>query len=162
MARRTTRNTIVVRSPNGLGVPRLEAVGSAVLIPGWTVEIKAAGDKLGTLAAKGQAFGKFIVLENHTPDTITHPTKDAVDIPYAADDTVYYCQAPPGALMNLWLADGETVVKGKTFVAGGTGGKVFACGTGLNVGTSNPIGVAWEDKDNSSGGTAVRLLVQIQ
>lgn len=161
MARTTTRHTIVVQSSLKLGVTRLEAVGSVALMPGWFVEMKGAGDKLGRLGSNGLATPKLVVLENPTPDTHDYPTTAAIDIPYDADDTVYYTQVQAGDVVNAWLADGETVVKGQTWLAVGTVGKVFAVGTGLNVGTSNPVGVAWEDNDNSGGGTAVRCLVRI-
>lgn len=161
MARSTTAHTIVRQSSDRMGVTRLESIGSAVMIPGWIGEFKAAGEKLGKVAAKGAANPKLVVLESQTPDTHTYPTTANIDIPYPSGDTVYYMQAKAGDVLNLWLADGETVARGVSYVAAGTAGKVFNVGTGLSVGTSNPIGIAWEDKDNSSGGTGVRLLVRI-
>lgn len=159
MARTTTRHTIVVQSSLKLGVTRLEAVGSAVLLPGWVVEIKGAGDKLGRVAAPGIANAKLVVLENQTPDTHTYPLVASIDIPYPSGDTIYYTQAQAGDVLNMWLRGGDTVVKGQSYVAAGTAGHVMNIGTGLNVGTSNPIGVAWEDK--SASGTSVRCLVRI-
>lgn len=158
MARTTTRNAIVVQSAQRLGVTRLEAVGSAVLLPGWLAEIKGAGDKLGKHATASGATAKLVVLENPTPDTITYPTTAAIDIRYASGDTIYFCQAQPGDLLNMWLKVG-TCVKGQTWVISDGSGHVTPCGTGVNVGTSNPVGVAWEDK--AAGGTATRMLVRI-
>ena len=161
MARTTTEHTIVYQTAHKLGVTRLEAVGSAALIPGWLGEIKAAGAKLGKIAVKGQRVVPLVVLENQTPDTHTYPTTAAIDIPYTSGDTVYFCQPQPGDVLNLILAHGESVTKGVNYIAAGTAGKVFNVGTGKSVGTSHPIGVAWETVDNSSGGTGARCLVRI-
>lgn len=158
MTRTTTRHTIVYQSAGKLGVTRLEAVGSAAMMPGWTAEFKAAGTKIGKVATKGGAAVPFIVLENQTPDTHTYPTTANIDIPYTSGDTVYFCQPGPGDVLNCWLEAGDTVQRGVTYIAAGTAGKVFAVGTGINVGTSNPIGVAWEDV--TASGTATRCLVR--
>jgi len=158
MARTTTNHTVVFQTSQKLGVTRLEAVGSVALLPGWMVEIKATGAKLGKPSA-GTRTEKLVVLENNTPDTHSYPTTAAVDIPYSADDTVYYTQAQAGDVLNLWLQGGETVVKGQTWLSHGTGGKLKAVGTGLSGGTSNPIGRAWESK--TATGTSTRCQVRI-
>ena len=160
MARTTTRHTIVVQSSNKLGVTRLEAVGSAVLLPGWVVEIKSGAHKLGKVATPYRAGPPLVVLENQTPDTHSYPTDAAIDIQYASGDTVYYCQAQPGDVLNMWLAAGGTVQKGVNFLAAGTNGKVLDLGTNLASGTSNPIGIAWQDV-TATGTAGARCLVRI-
>ena len=162
MARTTTAHTIVRQSSQKLGPTALEAVGSAALMPGWLVQIQAAGDKLGKHSPASGMSAKLVVLENKTPDTHTYPTTANIDIPYTSGDLVYFMQAQSGDVLNMWIASAAPAVKkGKDWMISDGAGHLTSCGTGINAGTSNPIGIAWEDKDNSGNGSAVRLLVRI-
>jgi len=138
----------------------IEEVGTGSIMPGQILEYKTGG-KVGQNSTGGVAGLPLIALETHTPDTITYPTTGAIDIPYDDGETVYcaYCQA--GDVINGWLKDGESVKKGIDFLIRDGAGRFASCGTGISVGTSNPIGVPDETLNNSSGGTAVRCRIRI-
>jgi len=159
MARTTTEHTIVVQSSDLSSQLRLEAVGTAKLYPGMLATIAGSGGKLKAHAKQGGATAKLFVLENQTPDTHTYPTTAAIDIPYAKADTVYYLQARPGDVINARLKDGQSVTKGIHWLISGAGGLLISCGTGISVGTSNPVGIAWETV--AASGTFARCKVRI-
>ena len=159
MARTTTEHTIVHKSADPHGVVRLEAIGTAAIMPGQLLEMES-NEYVQKHSAAGAASAKLVALENQTPDTHTYPTTAAIDIPYDSGDTVYYTQASPGDVLNMWIASGQNVSKGIDWLIPDGAGRLTSCGTGVSVGTSNPIGVPAEDA-NASGGTAIRCLVRI-
>ncbi len=159
MARTTTRHTIVVQSSDPQSQLRLEAVGTKTLYPGMLATIAGSGGKLGKHSTKSGASAKLFVLENQTPDTHTYPTTAAIDIPYSTGDTVYYLQARPGDVINARITDGQSVTKGIDWMISGANGRLISCGTGVSVGTSNPVGIAWETV--AASGTFARCKVRI-
>jgi len=159
MARTTTEHTIVNKSADLHGVVRLEAIGTGAIMPGQLLEMESS-EYVQQHSVAGGASAKLVALENQTPDTHTYPTTAAIDIPYDSGDTVYYAQASPGDVLNMWIASGESVSKGIDWLIPDAAGRLTSCGTGTSVGTSNPIGLAAEDA-NASGGTAIRCLVRI-
>lgn len=159
MARTTTEHTIVNRSADQHGVVQLEAIGTGAIMPGQLLEMES-NEYVQQHSAAGGASAKLVALESQTPDTDTYPTTAAIDIPYDSGDTVYYAQASPGDVLNMWIASGESVSKGIDWLIPDGAGRLTSCGTGVSVGTSNPVGLAWEDA-NASGGTAIRCLVRI-
>jgi len=58
------------------------------------------------------------------------------------------------------VAQGEPVTKGLEWLISDGSGHVKTCGTGVSVGTSNTVGIAWQTVD-ASGGSALRILVRI-
>lgn len=163
MARTTTRHTIFVQTAQKLGPNRLEAIGSAALLPGMLAQIKAAGGKLGKHGIAHGASAKLIVLPSETPDTITYPLVPNIDIPTTSGDTVYYAQGMPGDVVNAFLGTKSSVTKGVHFISSLANGYVQSCGTGLTVGGTCAIGVAWEtvDVSGAAGTAAKRCLVRI-
>lgn len=159
MARTTTKHTIVHKSADLHGIVHLEAVGTGAIMPGQLLGMES-NEYVQQHATASGASGKLVALENQTPDTHTYPTTAAIDIPYDSGDTVYYTQASPGDVLNMWLKAGENVSKGIDWLISDGAGRLTSCGTGTSVGTSNPVGMAWKDA-NASGGTAIRCLVRI-
>jgi len=160
MARTTTRHTIVVERALKIGVNKLEAVGSGVILPGQLLQIDSGSGKVDQHATASGASAKFVALENQTPDTFNYPTTAAIDIRYDDGDTVQYAQGMPGDVLNMWLKASESVAKGLEWLISDGSGHVASCGTGVSVGTSNPVGIAWQTVD-ASGGSALRCLVRI-
>jgi len=160
MARTTTEHTIVHKSADPHGVVRLEAIGTGAIMPGQLIEFESNG-YVQQHATAGGASMKLVALENQTPDTHDYPTTAAIDIPYASGDTIYFCQASPGDVLNMWIASGQDVTKMIESLVSDGGGRLVSCGTGVSVGTSNPVGRPWEDAA-ASGGTAIRCLVRIR
>jgi len=159
MARTTTRHAILVESALRISPQRLEAVGSGVIYPGQLLYMVTATQVDQHATASG-ASAKFISLVNPAPDTYTYPTTAAIDIPYADGDTVQFMQGLPGDVVNMKIASGQSVTKGKHWLISDGNGNLKSCGTGLSVGTSCPIGIAWQTV-NANGGTAARCLVRI-
>lgn len=143
MARTTTQHTIVVETAKPHGVTRLEAVGSATIYPGMLLTFLSGG-KITPHATASGASAKFVALENQTPDTFTYPTTAAIDIPYASEDTVYYAQLQAGDVANMRWANGQSPTFGIDWVISDGNGNLTSCGTGVSVGTSNVIGLAWQ------------------
>ena len=158
MARTTTEHTIVNRSADQHGVVHLEAIGTGAIYPGKLLEMESNEYVQHHSVASG-ATAKLVALESQTPDTHDYPTTAAIDIPYASGDTVYYTQASPGDVLNMWLAAGQDVSKGIDWLISDGAGALTSCGTGVSVGTSNPVGLAWEDA--VPGESAGRCLVRI-
>lgn len=159
MARTTTRHTIVVQSADLDGVVHLEAIGTAAVYPGRLLEIESSAGYIRHHSVASGATAKLVALEPQTPDTITYPTTAAIDIPYDSGDLVYYTQACRADVLNMMLAEGESVTKGIDWLISNGAGLLTSCGTGLSVGTSNPVGLAWQTVDASSADS--RCLVRI-
>lgn len=158
MARTTTEHTVTIQSAKPSGVTRLEAVGTSPIIPGHLLEFESNGYVKRHATASGAA-APFVAMELFTPDTHTYPTTAAIDIPYADGDSVYFAQGQPGDVFNMWIASGQDVTKGLDWMISDGSGRLKSCGTGVSVGTSNPIGIAWESA--AASGTAVRCQVRI-
>jgi len=123
----------------------LEAIGTGTIYPGELVEYKLGGTKLQVHGTAGGASARFFAVENPTPDTSsTYAGSASIDIPYTSGDTVYFRQAVPGDEVNARLANGQTVVKGTHWLASDGNGELASIGTGVSVGTSNPVGIAWQ------------------
>jgi len=158
MARTTTEHQIVVRSAMPSGVVREEGPGTTTLYPGYLLQLEASG----YLAVHGSAGGmsaNLVCLENQTPNTATYPLVSALLQPYADEDTIYYAMAMPGDILQVRLTTSQTTVKGVTWLQSDGAGHVTACGTAsLAGGTSNVVGMAWEDI--GTGGSAGLVLVK--
>lgn len=146
MARTTTRHTIFVQFGAPHGSPLIEAIGTGTIYPGELVEIKPGGTKLQAHAEAGGASARFVAVENPTPNTAdsSYAGSASIDIPYTSGDTVYYRQAGRGDVVNMRLANAAAVTKGEDWMISDGNGELTSCGTGVSVGTSNPIGIAWQ------------------
>jgi len=159
MARTTTDHTIVVQSALLSGVVRQEEVGTGSIYPG----LMLMHDLNGYVAIHNVDTGAnsgMVALESQTPDTNTYPTTASTEIPYTDHDTVYYAFAMPGDIMQVRLKSGSTVVKGRTWLGNDGNGQLKAIGTeGMptTVGTSNPVGVAWESIASCGSGALCRV-----
>ena len=158
MARTTLRHTIVLQSANLNGVVRKEAIADHALCPGELVRFDAAEELELHATANGVCVGTLVVLETITPDTIGHPLQAAIDMEYDADDLCYYAEGQPGDVFNMFLANGETAVKGVSLLESDGNGHltVVAAGTLIN----SLVGVADADLVNATGAPA-RLAVRI-
>ena len=158
MARTTTEHTIIAEQGPGHTI-RLENEGTDAIMPGHLLEVHTDEKWIKHAEAGAPAF--LIALETETPDTAQYPTTAKIDIPYANGERVYGAQIKTGQVYNVWLADGENVVKGRSILISDGAGRCKSAGTGnVAIGTTNPVFVAWEDNNNSGGGTAVRCLAR--
>ena len=162
MARTTTEHMIVVKSANLNGVVRREALADEAITPGHLLSIDTDEEMQLHAASLGVLVGKLVALESQTPDTNTYPTTAAIDIPYAADDLMYYAEGQPGDVFNMFLAVGYTAVMGISQLCSKGDGTLQVATIGTTTTYPNSIvGIADEDVDNSGGGAAVRLRVRI-
>jgi hypothetical protein len=155
----STQHTIIIERAGKADVIQRENIGTKSIMPGQVLEFESNGYVQKHSEADAPAF--FVALETETPDTSQYPQTPSIDIPYADGETVYMAQFRPGDVVNMWLADGNNVTKGRHLLGSDGSGRLASLGTGnVAIGTANPIGVAWEDNNNSSG-TAVRCKVLI-
>jgi len=144
VARTTTKHAIFVKFASPYGSPMLEAVGTGTIYPGDLVEIKPGGTKLQVHSTASGASARFIAIENPTPNTSsTYAGSASIDIPYTSGDTVYYRMGQRGDEVNMRWATSVTAVKGVSWMTSDGSGQLTNCGTGVSVGTSNPVGLAW-------------------
>ena len=131
-----------------------EDYGSGTILPGYLIEY----DTNEFLVAHATGTGwhqRMVALENPFDDA---NTTAAIDSAYLTADTVRYLYAQPGDLLYMYLANGETAVRGRSrLVSNGDGT--------LRVSTSGSadliiVGVPHEDLTNATG-SAARLRVRI-
>jgi len=145
VARTTTKHTIFVKFAHPYGSPMLEAIGTGTIYPGELVEYKPGGTKVQVHSTASGASERFFAIENPTPDTSgTYGGSAAIDIPYSSGDTLYFRQAVAGDEVNARLKNGQSVTKGTEWLISDGAGELASCGTGISVGTSNPVGKAWQ------------------
>lgn len=159
MARTTTRHTIVCESADKFGVTRREAIADEAFTPGHLLRFDADEELEKHATADGVTVGKLVALETLTPDTNTYPTTPAIDIPYTADDLAYYADGQPGDIFNMWLATGETGVKGITQLVSNGDGTLKAAVVAATTLANAIVGVAHQDV--TGAGAALRCLVRI-
>jgi len=158
MARTTTQHTIVVQSASLEGVVRREALADEIFYPGHVLRFDTSEELELHATADGVLVGKLVAAINPTPDTITYPTTAAISIPYAADDTAYYIEAVAGDILMVFLANGETTVKGITQLVSNGDGTLKAETVDGNTIAGAIFGVADEDK-TASGDELIRVRI---
>lgn len=158
MARTTTEHTIVVKSADRHGVVYREAIADEVFYPGHLLRFDADEELEKHATADGVLVGKLVALESQTPDTHTYPTTAAISIPYAADDTAYYAEGQPGDVFQMFLYNGETVVKGVTQLISNGDGTLKAETVDAATLANAIVGVADEDA-TASGDTLIRVRI---
>lgn len=152
----TVYKTIVIQWPVRTG-PRLkEALCAAAIGPGELLEFDANDALILNAQAAGvEPVNKLVAVESPIASDLTAA---AIDQDYASGDTVRYVVPLPGAVLNMFLADGETVVKGDGLVSDGAGAlELVALGTALMP--DSIFGYAFEDK--AASGSAARILVEV-
>ena len=158
MARTTTEHTIVIQSADKNGALVREALADEIFYPGHVLRFDADEELEKHATADGVLVGKLVAEINPTPDTGTYPTTAAVSIPYAADDTAYYVEGQSGDILQVFLADGETVVKGVTQLISNGDGTLKAETVDAATLANAIFGVADEDA-TASGDTLIRVRV---
>lgn len=151
----STYKTIVVQWPSRTG-PRLkEALAAAAIGPGELLQFDANGALILNADAAGVApINKMVAVESPIASTLTTA---AIDQDYASGDTVRYVVPEPGAVLYMWLADGEDVAKGAALTSDGAGAlEAAVLGTALMP--DSIFGYAFEAK--AASGSAERILVE--
>lgn len=141
-------NSIIVKSREG-GPLRKEGVTDEAVSPGHLIEKGGGQDVQKHSSANGNALPRF-ALENDL-------VGDDIDDDYASGETVQYAVFTTGEEVQAWLAYGENVSEGAALTSAGDGTLHAAAG-------SDPdriVGYAAEDKNNTSGGSAVRIIVEV-
>lgn len=131
-----------------------EGLGAGTVTPGHIVEFSTAEAIVVHPTGTG-VWSRMIAIENPYDDLNTSP---AIDSNYLTDDTVRFIYAIPGDLCYLWLANGETAVRGRSRLASNGDGTLRVVTTGtpdLSI-----VGVPHEDLANATG-AAARLRVRI-
>lgn len=140
----SSNNTIVIKGDPIAG----EALGGAAITPGQLIDF-FAGSGHNVLvphsSASSAAAPRFA--------TEDFPRAGEISDAYASGSTVQYVHARRGDRIQAYLADGESVVKGSMLESDGLGS--------LKAGTTYPIAQAYEVLDNSAGGAAARLVVEV-
>jgi len=160
MARTTTDHTIAVSPASLIGVVRKEALADEALYPGMLARFDADEELEAHATAGGVLVGKVVILETQTPDTDTYPTTAAIDIPYTIGDTAYYAVGQPGDIFNMFLANGETAVKGVSQLISNADGSLKVESVDADTLAGSIVGVAAADLANTTGSRA-RLRVTI-
>lgn len=150
-------NTVVVK-----GYPmRKEAVASAGITPGHLIDL-ASTNKVAVHAVAGGNTARAFAIENEV-------IGNGIDVAYIANDNVLYGIFQPGdEVYALVAAAASAIVIGDEVESAGDGtvrkATAFAqSGTTPFAVTAagTVIGRALQAVDNSAGGTAVRLLIEI-
>lgn len=139
----------------GLYGVRDEGKAVAAITPGHLIEEVAAGVQVHSTAA-ANAMPMF-ALEREM-------TGDGIDVAYAANDTVLFVVAQPGAMINALVAAGAPAIAvGDALESAGDGTLRKAVTDAATDDTQRDAIVAYarEAVDNSGGGTAVRLKVRV-
>lgn len=161
----TTTSKRILLKVNGAERPIFEAKANAALTPGellaWSADDEL--DPHGT--AGGNAQPMFCVENPYDDDN----TVAAIDSDYALADTARYVVAQPGDEVYAFIAAGESVAKGDPLESDGAGALQAHTAPSIDEsGTATTtiyhraiVGWAAEDKDNSGGGSRVRIRVSV-
>jgi hypothetical protein len=137
-----------------------EAQADAAITPGDLLKF-SANEKLVRHDAAGQNTGAVFALEM---ELVGSGIADS----YASGATVRYCVARAGDEVYALLASGQNVTKDAFLESAGNGAlRAYTNQSGQNVYAAAVVGVANEDKDNSSGdatgphNNATRIRVEV-
>lgn len=150
----STPHTIAIQNEK---LFRKEAKAAGTITPGHLIQLDSNGEAVVHATAGGVLQGKLIALESQTPDD-----DDAwsIDVNYVDNERVYYANGKPGEQYYMWLKAGENAARNAQLESAGDGSlQVESVGTSSLA--NSIVGVAREAKDNSGGGSAVRILVEI-
>jgi hypothetical protein len=150
----STPHTIAVEYQQ---LTRREAQGHEAITPGELLAFNSDEELIPHGSAAGVLAGKLVALESPTADS---STTAAIDVDYAADDTVYYAVGKPGDKFLMWLKSAEVTVRGITQLVSDGAGALQAQVVDANTLSGAIVGVAAEDK-TAAGGVRARVLVEI-
>lgn len=140
--------TVILKTREG-GPLRKEGVTDEAVTPGHLIERGGGNDVQKHSSANGNALPMF-ALENDL-------VGDDIDDDYDSGDTVQYGVFTTGEEVNALLAYGENVAAGAALTSAGDGTLHAAAG-------SDPdriVGYAAEAVNNTTGGAAVRIAVEV-
>jgi hypothetical protein len=137
---------------------RKEALADEAIIPGQLLRFDADEELEKHATAGGVLVNKLVALES---PTAAPGTTQAIDTAYAIGEIVYYAIPRPGDVCYMFLAAGETAVKGISQLVSDGAGALQVATVDATTLVNSIVGVPAEDKDNSGGGSAVRVLVEI-
>lgn len=133
-----------------VGSPRRdEGVTDEAVSPGDLLEYGGSNDVQKHSSANGSAQ-KMFALENDL-------VGDDIDDDYASGETVQIGHFVPGDRIQAWLAYGENVAKGAALTSAGDGTLHAAAGSDPD----RVVAYAAEAKNNTTGGAAVRIDVEV-
>ena len=156
----TVYHSIVIQAANEFGdITRREKLAAAAITPGELLDFDSATTVNAHGVAGGVLQGKLVALETQTPDSATAAN---IDVDYASGDTVYFAEGKPGDVFYMWLAAGQSALMNppSQLISDGAGALTVATVDAATL-TNSIVGVADEVKDNSGGGTRVRIKVRI-
>ena len=151
-----------------------ERLAAAAITPGHLVEIATGGDagKIKKHATAGGNAAAWFADTDPTPSRTA--TTDPLDTPYATSETVRVLACSNGDEIYAWIpASAAAIVEGDPLESNGDGTlrKHTAPSQAVNESGSATytiaqyvnaiVAVAAEAKDNSGGGSAVRLRVRV-
>jgi hypothetical protein len=142
--------TVALR-PQNINETVMEASTSEVITPGHLVDFTTAALLRKHTVAGGLAAARFAIEQDYVGD--------GIDTAYAAGEFAKYINFPAGSEVNALVAAGAAaIVIGDPLESAGNGTlrKQAAPGASDSV-----IGVAKIAVDNSGGGAAVRVIVEI-
>jgi hypothetical protein len=158
----STPHTIVLRSNNpDNNMPRVREApcqAAVTITPGMLLAWGTTNTVKPHATEAGHAEGRKIALENPWSD---HGSGPAIDHAYAAAETVGYILAQPGDQFYMFLEAAGNVTKGDALVSNGAGYLQEQATVDASVITEAIVGYAAEAVDNSGGGAAVRIRVDI-
>lgn len=152
-------NTIVLK-----GSPQAqEAVSAVVITPGELL----AWNATPALIPHGTASGNVAPIMVATEQELIG---NDIDTDYASGDTVHYVVPESGAVLYMFLADGENVSQGDLLESDGNGDLQAHTPQAVNEGGAATVniqsvavvGTAAEDLNNSAGGARARIRVRIR
>lgn len=145
--------------------PLFDAKSAAAIAPGELVEKNSSGLLILHATAGGNAYPW---IADYNPFAATNTTP-AIDQDWASGDYVRYYRALPGEEFYMWLKAGENASIDSPLESDGAGAlKVHTPLSVVESGSAtktvygrNIVGYSMEAKDNSAGGSAVRIKVMI-
>jgi hypothetical protein len=135
-----------------------EAACSEAITPGHLVDFTTAGLLRKHTTAGVNAVPRFALEQDYAGDTI--------DTAYAVNEQAKYIVGQPGDEFYAWIPAGAAAIVIGDFLESAGSGNLRKHTPPANLSAAAPqykaiVGRALEAKDNSAGGTAVRLLVEV-
>jgi hypothetical protein len=151
----STYNTILITA-NGGHRPIFEYEADEALTPGELVRFDA-DDELEPHGTANGVAQKVFVVEN---PYATGNTSKAIDQDYALGDSARVIFGQPGDVVYAWLKAGVNAAKGDALTSDGAGALQKPT-VDASLLSGAIVAFADEDKDNSGGGTRVRIKARV-
>lgn len=157
----STPHTIVLRSNNPDNmmerVHESPCQAAVTITPGMLIGYGTTNTVKPHASAAGAAFGRKVALENPWSD---HGSGAAIDHAYAAGETVRWIPGVAGDQFYMLLKAGQNVAKEAPLASDGAGA-LQAITVDASAVTDAVVAYAAEAVDNSGGGAAVRIRVDM-